>query len=112
MATTDLPTAVGHPFYARLNQRLREHGFDDVVEAQCARFYVETMGRPRAASGILFLPAANWPLRRAPGICDALGAVLSTRWAFLYDAMTSNGAHSRDLTRLAGAIDGFVVAGS
>jgi hypothetical protein len=25
-----------HPFYARLNQLLREHGFDDFAEAQCA----------------------------------------------------------------------------
>ena len=26
---TDLPTAASHPFYRRLNQLLREHGFDD-----------------------------------------------------------------------------------
>ena len=38
MATTDLPTAASHPFYRRLNQVLREHGFDDVVETQCASF--------------------------------------------------------------------------
>jgi hypothetical protein len=25
---------------------VREHGFDDFVEAQCAGFYAETMGRP------------------------------------------------------------------
>jgi hypothetical protein len=34
------------PFYARLNQLLREHGFDNFAEAQCATFYAETMGRP------------------------------------------------------------------
>jgi hypothetical protein len=34
VATTDLPTAVSHPFYARLNQLAREHGFDDFAEAQ------------------------------------------------------------------------------
>jgi hypothetical protein len=44
--TTDLPTAASHPFYRRLNQLLREHGFDDFVEAQCASFYAETLGRP------------------------------------------------------------------
>jgi hypothetical protein len=33
--TTDLPTAASHPFYRRLNQLLREHGFDDFAEAQC-----------------------------------------------------------------------------
>jgi hypothetical protein len=39
VTTTDLPTAASHPFYRRLNQLLREHGFDDFVEAQCASFY-------------------------------------------------------------------------
>jgi hypothetical protein len=34
--TTDLPTAASHPFYRRLNQLLQDHGFDDLVEAQCA----------------------------------------------------------------------------
>jgi hypothetical protein len=46
VAVTDLPTAVSHPFYRRLNQFLREHGFDDFTEAQCASFYAETIGRP------------------------------------------------------------------
>jgi hypothetical protein len=31
VATTDLPAA-SHPFYARLNQLLREQGFDDFAE--------------------------------------------------------------------------------
>jgi transposase len=35
ITTTDLPTAASHPFYRRLNQLLREHGFDDFVDAQC-----------------------------------------------------------------------------
>jgi len=39
VTTTDLPTAASHPFYRRLNQLLREHGFDAFVEAQCAGFY-------------------------------------------------------------------------
>jgi transposase len=43
-----------HPFYRRLNQLLREHGFDDFVEAQCAGFYAETMGRPGLPPGIYF----------------------------------------------------------
>ena len=50
----DLPTAASHPFYRRLNQLLREHGFDDFVEAQCADFYAETMGRPGLPLGIYF----------------------------------------------------------
>lgn len=54
VATTDLPTAASHPFYQRLNQLLREHGFDEFVEAQCAVFYAETMGRPSLPPGIYF----------------------------------------------------------
>jgi hypothetical protein len=46
VTATDLPTASSHPFFTRLNQLLREHGFDDFAEAQCARFYADTMGRP------------------------------------------------------------------
>ena len=52
--TTELPTAASHPFYRRLNQLLREHGFDDFVEGQCASFYAETMGRPGVPPGIYF----------------------------------------------------------
>jgi hypothetical protein len=33
VTTTDLPTAASHPFYRRLNQLLREQGFDDFAEA-------------------------------------------------------------------------------
>jgi transposase len=54
VTTTDLPTAASHPFYRRLNQLLREHGFDDFVEAQCAGFYAATMGRPGLPPGIYF----------------------------------------------------------
>jgi transposase len=54
VTTTDLPTAVSHRFYRRLNQLLREHGFDDFAEAQCATFYAETMGRPGLPPGIYF----------------------------------------------------------
>jgi transposase len=54
VATTELPTAASHPFYARLNQLFREQGFDDFAEAACAEFYAETMGRPGLAPGIYF----------------------------------------------------------
>jgi len=54
VATTELPTAASHPFYRRLNQLLQEHGFDDFVEAQCAGFYAETMGRPGLPPGVYF----------------------------------------------------------
>jgi transposase len=52
VAVTDLPTS--HPFYRRLSQFLREHGFDDFTEAQCASFYAETMGRPGLPPAIYF----------------------------------------------------------
>jgi transposase len=52
--TTAVPTAASHWFYARLDQLLREVGFDDFAEAQCASFYAATMGRPGLAPGIYF----------------------------------------------------------
>jgi transposase len=54
ITTTDLPTAASHPFYRRLNELLREHGFDDFAEVQCASFYAEAMGRPSLPPGIYF----------------------------------------------------------
>ena len=54
VAIAELPTAASHPFYRRLNQLLREQGFDDFTEAQCATFYAETMGRPGLAPGVYF----------------------------------------------------------
>ena len=54
VTTTDLPTAASHAFYRRLNQLLCEHGFDDFVEAQCARLCAETMSRPGLPPGIYF----------------------------------------------------------
>src|SRR5437870_13538908 len=54
VTTTDFPTAASHPFYTRLNQLLREQGFDDFAEGQCATFYADTMGRPGLPPGIYF----------------------------------------------------------
>jgi hypothetical protein len=53
VTTTYLPTAASHPFYRRLNQLLREHGFDEFAEGQSARF-LRRNGRPaRLAAGHL-----------------------------------------------------------
>ena len=41
VATADLPTSAGHPFYERLNRMLDDAGFDAFVEAQCAPFYAD-----------------------------------------------------------------------
>lgn len=43
--TMDAPSGWSHPLHRRLNQLLREHGFDDIVETQCADFEAEAMGR-------------------------------------------------------------------
>lgn len=53
--SADLPTT-SHPFCTRRNQLLREHGFDDFTEGQCATFYAhaETLGRPSLPPGIYF----------------------------------------------------------
>ena len=51
VATMDFPTAASHPFCTRLDQLLREHGFDDFAEAECATFYAETMGDPVCRRG-------------------------------------------------------------
>jgi transposase len=53
--TAELPTSAGHPFYARLNQLLRDRGCDDFAEARYASFYAATMGRPGLAPGRLLL---------------------------------------------------------
>src|SRR2546427_4593293 len=54
VAHSELPRAVSHPFYQRLNQVLEERGFDAFVEGQCERFYAEAMGRPSLTPGRYF----------------------------------------------------------
>ena len=54
IATNELPTTGGHPFYQRLNQVLDAHAFDEFVEAQCAPFYAATRGRPSLTPGTYF----------------------------------------------------------
>ena len=52
--TNELPATGGHPFYQRLNQVLDEHAFDAFVEAQCASFYADKLGRPSLTPGAYF----------------------------------------------------------
>ena len=54
VASADLPLSAGHPFYERLNRVLDAAGFDAFVEAQCAQFYADGVGRPSLAPGRYF----------------------------------------------------------
>ena len=92
-ATADLPKSAGHPFYARLNRVLDDAGFDTFVDAQCAQFYADGIGRPSLAPGryfrwlllgyferfdseraIAWRAADSLNIRHVPGLCDARGA--------------------------------------
>ena len=53
VATQDLPRSAAHPFYARLNQILEQHGFDGYIEGLCERFYADD-GRPGLPPGRYF----------------------------------------------------------
>jgi transposase len=54
VATSELPTSPGHPFYARLNALLDAHDFDQFVEGLCHKFYAKVMGRPSLQPGRYF----------------------------------------------------------
>ena len=49
----DALSAPGNPFYQKLEKLLREHKFDEFVEAQCEPFYART-GRPSIPPGVYF----------------------------------------------------------
>jgi transposase len=55
IASTELPQTRGHVFYDRVNEILRDQGFDQFAEKECCRFYKsETIGRPSLAPGVYF----------------------------------------------------------
>lgn len=54
VATTRLPRSVGHVFYRKLNELLREADFDRFVETLCEPFYHDTQGRPSIPPGVYF----------------------------------------------------------
>jgi transposase len=54
IAHTQLALSPGHPFYQRLNQLIEGEGFDEFVEARCAKFYESANGRPSLTPGIYF----------------------------------------------------------
>jgi transposase len=54
VATEDIVSGPGSPFYVRLNAILAEAGFDRWAEQQCSRFYHKTIGRPGIPPGVYF----------------------------------------------------------
>jgi transposase len=54
IAVDELPRSEGHVFYSKLNQLLREAGFDEFVEKLCEPYYHDTMGRPSIPPGVYF----------------------------------------------------------
>ncbi len=54
VATYDLPTSPGNPFYSKLNGLLDEAGFDEFVEELCRPYYARKLGRPGIPPGVYF----------------------------------------------------------
>ena len=50
----ELAEAPGHPFYRKLDEKLRQAGFDEFCEGECKGFYAERLGRPSVAPGVYF----------------------------------------------------------
>ncbi len=54
VSSSELPRSAGHPFYRAMNRLLLEAEFDDTVEALCASYYSESVGRPSIPPGVYF----------------------------------------------------------
>lgn len=52
--TSLLPRAPGHPFYERLNEVLKKHGFTEFAEEECRQYYAEKLGRPSIPPTVYF----------------------------------------------------------
>jgi transposase len=44
----------GHPFYRKLESKLKEAGFDQFCEEECKRYSADGVGRPSLAPGVYF----------------------------------------------------------
>ena len=51
---SEVAEAPGHPFYRKLEEKLKQAGFDEFCERECRRFYDERLGRPSLAPGVYF----------------------------------------------------------
>ena len=54
VSVEDMPRTAAHPYYGKVNEVLKEAGFDRKVEHLCRRYYKPTMGRPSQAPGVYF----------------------------------------------------------
>ncbi|MFQ5427210.1 MAG: transposase [Gaiellales bacterium] len=54
VASGEIATSPGHPFYERLNELLKEAEFDRWVEERCAGHYSDGVGRPSIPPGVYF----------------------------------------------------------
>ena len=112
IAAPELPRSAGHRFYEKLNELLREAGFDRKVEALCQRFYEAdgTAGRPSIPPGVYFrmlLIGYFEGIESERGICWRCADSLSLR-DFLgllpQDSVPEHSSLSRIRTRLDGAV--------
>ncbi len=54
IAATEMPAGPGHPFYRKLNQLLKDQGFDAFAEDKCRNFYAANKGRRSIPPGVYF----------------------------------------------------------
>ena len=51
---SEVAEAPGHPFYRKLEEKLKQAGFDEFCERESKRFYADRLGRPSLAPGVYF----------------------------------------------------------
>jgi transposase len=54
IASNAVASSPGHPFYEKLERVLRDAGFDEFVESECASYYAKKQGRPSIPPGVYF----------------------------------------------------------
>jgi transposase len=52
--TGALPSTPGHPFYEKVAALLAKHGFEAMVEGECAQYYADGVGRPSVPPVVYF----------------------------------------------------------
>ena len=104
VATQDLPRSAAHPFYARLNQILDQHDFDEFVEGLCERFYADE-GRPS-------LPPGRYFRLLLIGYFEGLDAERAIAWRAAAAAPgRRRRRHVRRCTAIGGAFEARAVGG-